>query len=64
MMTGWRSVVEAGLRDAELLSPPPVTTEEELGNVADTVTDHLAAALASGTLAKRPRWWRRHGPAL
>lgn len=57
-----RGVVEAGLRDAELLASPPVTTEEELGNVADTVTDHLAAALASGALVKRPRWWRRHPP--
>lgn len=45
-----RKVVEAGLRDAELLASPPVTTEEGLGDVADTVTDHLAAALASGAL--------------
>lgn len=56
-----REVVEAGLRDAGLLAPPVDATEQDLGDVADTVTDHLSSALASGALVKRPRWWRRHG---
>jgi hypothetical protein len=48
-------VVEAGLRDANVLESPP-SNEEELGFLADTVTDHLAAALQRGELAKRPAW--------
>lgn len=51
-------LVEAGLRDANLLDAPP-TTAEELGYVAETVTDHLVAALARGELSKRNDWWER-----
>lgn len=50
-------VVEAALRDAQVLETPP-TTEEELGFLAETVTDHLAMALQRGDLAKRPSWWK------
>ena len=53
-------IVEAGLRDANVLESPPAT-EEELGYVAETVTDHLSAALQRGDLAKRPRWWKSQG---
>lgn len=54
-----RRVVERGLRDAELLDDPALLTEEELGFVADTVTDNLASALARGELVKRRSWWDR-----
>lgn len=53
-------IVEAGLRDANVLESPP-TTDEELGYVAETVTDHLSAALQRGGLAKRPGWWKSPG---
>ncbi|MGW5240043.1 hypothetical protein ACWEOW_14015 [Monashia sp. NPDC004114] len=49
-------LVEAGLRDANLLDAPP-TSAEELGHVAETVTDHLVAALARGELSTRDDWW-------
>jgi len=50
-------VVEGGLRDANLLESPPATADE-LGYVAEKLTDHLVAALERGELAKRNRWWR------
>ncbi|GAB3057207.1 hypothetical protein GCM10027053_18580 [Intrasporangium mesophilum] len=51
-------LVEAGLRDANFLDAPP-TTAEELDYVAETVTDHLVAALSRGELSKRDDWWGR-----
>jgi hypothetical protein len=38
------------------LTPP--TSAQELGYVAEAVTDHLVAALAQGKLSKREDWWR------
>ncbi len=58
-----RQVVVDGLRDAAILEPPPASAEEDLGDIADTVADHLCAALRSGVLVKRARWWRRRAPA-
>lgn len=48
-------LVEAALRDANVLGSPP-KSEDELGYLADTVTDHLAAAWQRGDLAKRAAW--------
>ncbi len=57
-----REIVEEGIRDAVdggTASGEPMVHEENIGDLADTVTDHLASALASGTLVKRQPWWRR-----
>lgn len=55
-----RSIVEEGLRDAWMPGADEPLTEESIQTTADTVTDHLAAALSNGILVKKPRWWRRH----
>lgn len=54
-------VVEAALRDANVLEAAP-TTEEELGYGAETVTEYLVAALVRGDLAKRATWWKSESP--
>lgn len=51
-------LVEAGLRDAGIVDSPP-RDDEELGFVAEKVTDHLAAALQRGTLVMRAPSERR-----
>lgn len=54
-----RAIVEAGLRDAWALEDFDSASEQELQDAADTVTDHLATALTSGVLVRRPRWWSK-----
>jgi len=55
------ALVEAGLRDSAILETPPMT-DEELGFISATITDHLAAALEPGDLAKRSKWWQGKAP--
>ena len=53
------AVVVEGLRDAELTSDPPVTTDVGLVEVADAVTDHVVAAFGRRLSARSRRWWSR-----
>ena len=57
-----REIVEEGIRDAAdggTASGEPMVLEENIEDLADTVTDHLASALASGIIIERQPWWRR-----
>ncbi|MBO1766443.1 hypothetical protein [Allobranchiibius sp. GilTou38] len=51
-----REIVEAGIRDAVdggTQSREPMVLEENIEDLAHTVTDHLAGSLASGVLVER-----------
>jgi hypothetical protein len=53
-------LVIRGLKDADVLGHPP-TTEQELAYMAETITDHVVAAVELSREQKRSGWHRRRG---